>query len=486
MTIAVQDTDSIVAEACFSALKDHVISSTGLVYYADRTEALAGHVADRLRKRGLSGCAEYWELLQDENTGEAELDQLIALLTIGETYFFRHRELFDALRDVALPDIIERNRATRRIRVWSAGCSTGPEAYSVSILLRRELADAVQGWNISIVGTDINRPFLSQAAEGRYEEWAFRGTSPEFRRECFEKDGSSWRIGPRFREGVTFHYHNLARHPFPSLVLNLLAFDLILCRNVMIYFAPEIVERFVARLAECLVPHGWLAVGHAEHGIHLQAAFDTVNCLGASLYRRLESPTSQTTVDNSGSQQTKPVLPSTAPKHSYSRPKERKLAALDGGLLGPRRGVPPPAAQEHDSPRFTPRFDVEQIRRLADQGDLGAALHVCESMIAENRLNPVGYFYRALLLDQIAGHDAALDALSKAIYLDRDFDLAHYYLGLTQRKLGNATGAVKSFRNVLRLLGDRDRSECLPDAEGMTIADLEEMTHIHLESLDLA
>jgi chemotaxis protein methyltransferase CheR len=133
---------------------------------------------------------------------------------------------------------------------------------------------------------------------------------------------------------------------------------------------------------------------------------------------------------------------------------------------------------------LTPCPEVGQIRRLADQGDLNSALQLCDSLIAGNRLNPVGYYYRALLLDQVTGHDAALDALGKAIYLDRDFDLAHYYLGLTQQKLGNVTGAVKSFRNVLRLLENRDRSERLPDADGMTIADLDELTRMYLETLE--
>src|SRR3990170_3938499 len=119
MTMTAQSTETIVADSYFPALRDFIISATGLVFYAGRPEALAGYLADRLKQRGLSDCFAYWELLQDEHAGEAELDQLIEHLTIGETHFFRHRELFDALRDVALPDIIDRNRMTKRLRVWS-------------------------------------------------------------------------------------------------------------------------------------------------------------------------------------------------------------------------------------------------------------------------------------------------------------------------------------------------------------------------------
>jgi chemotaxis protein methyltransferase CheR len=346
MTMTTQATDAIIADAYFPALRHYIISSTGLVFYADRPQALAGHLAERLNKQGLSGCFAYWELLQDEHAGEAELDQLIALLTIGETYFLRHRELFDALRNVALPEIIDRNRTTKRLRVWSAGCSTGPEAYSVSILLRRDFGDAVHGWNISILGTDINRPFLSQATEARYEEWAFRGTSPELRSECFEDQGKSWRIAPRFQEGVTFQYHNLARHPFPSLVHNLLASDLILCRNVLIYFASEIVERIVSQLAECLVPGGWLAVGHAEHGAHLQVSFDAVNCPGATLYRKSGPRTRPTTLDDSRFRQNESIQPTTTPDFSCSTPRAQKRAACDGSPHNPRHVGPPAMTSE--------------------------------------------------------------------------------------------------------------------------------------------
>ena len=485
MTMTAQSTETIVADAYFPAVRDHIVTATGLVFYADRPQALAGHIANRLKQRGLSDCSAYWELLQDEHAGEAELDELIALLTIGETYFFRHRELFDALRDVALPEIIDRNRTTKRLRVWSAGCSTGPEAYSLSILLRRDLGDAVSCWNISILGTDINRPFLSQATAGRYEEWAFRGTSPELRRACFEDQTKSWRIAPRFQEGVTFQYHNLARHPFPSLVHNLLAFDLILCRNVLIYFAPEIVEQIIAQLAECLVPGGWLAVGHAEHGAHLQGVFDAVNCSGATLYRKSGPRPERTAFDGSRLRRDMALQPIFAPGVSPSRSIAQKRAAWGGGPRNPRRVGPSPAVRELKSHAFMPCPEVGQIRTLADQGNVDAALHFCETLIAKHPLKPIYYFYQALLLDQVAGHDAALEALIKAIYLDREFNLAHYYLGLTQQKLGNTPGAIKSFRNVLRLLEGRDRSERLPDAEGMAIADLEELTHMHLETLEV-
>jgi chemotaxis protein methyltransferase CheR len=132
-------TSRLIQDPAYGLLKGFVIESTGLAYYVDKDEDLAGRIERRMSKRRAQDCAAYLRLLKDGHDGEAELDALIAELTIGETYFLRHRELFDALRDLVLPDLIERNRHTRRLRIWSAGCATGPEPYSVAILLRREL-----------------------------------------------------------------------------------------------------------------------------------------------------------------------------------------------------------------------------------------------------------------------------------------------------------------------------------------------------------
>src|SRR5205085_3181688 len=118
-----------------------------------------------------------------------------------------------------------------------------------------------------------NREFLARAREGRFEEWAFRSTPAELRRDCFVRSGNTWLVAPRFREGVSFQYHNLVTHPFPSLLNNLFAFDLILCRNVTIYFSTDIVRRIVDHFHHCLVEGGWLLVGHAEPNTESFRAF---------------------------------------------------------------------------------------------------------------------------------------------------------------------------------------------------------------------
>ena len=158
-----RSSDTLVSDPQYARLKEHLIESTGLMYYADKDVDLARRVGGRLATAGAHDCASYLDILCDPLRGPSELDALIAEITIGETYFFRHQEHFDALRDLVLPDLIARNQTSRSLRIWCAGCADGPEPYSLAILLKRELAHQLLGWQVTILGTDINRRALARA-----------------------------------------------------------------------------------------------------------------------------------------------------------------------------------------------------------------------------------------------------------------------------------------------------------------------------------
>jgi chemotaxis protein methyltransferase CheR len=190
--------DALIGDPQYPQLKEHLIKSTGLAYYADKDVDLARRLGRRFSIAEVQDCRAYLTILRDPLKGPSELDDLIAEITIGETYFFRHREHFDALREYVLPDLISRNQtrdsAKRSLRIWCAGCADGPEPYSLAILLKREMARQICGWDVNILGTDINRQCLDKAREGKFEEWALRSTAPEIREGCFSKEGKFWKI----------------------------------------------------------------------------------------------------------------------------------------------------------------------------------------------------------------------------------------------------------------------------------------------------
>ena len=239
-------------------------------------------VSRRVAAVGAPNCRSYLRILAGEAPRRTEMHQLVGELTIGETYFFRQREHFDLMRERILPDLLDRNQSTKRLRIWSAGCATGPEPYSIALLLHQDFQAHTQGWDVSILGTDINIEFLTRAREARFGEWALRDTSAETRAACFIQSGRDWVLRPEYRKGVTFEYHNLASEVKPAADGE--PFDLILCRNVIIYFSPERMRDVIDNFYRSLKIGGWLIVGHAEPNLEMFHSFETISDLNATAY----------------------------------------------------------------------------------------------------------------------------------------------------------------------------------------------------------
>ncbi|HSV28427.1 MAG TPA: CheR family methyltransferase, partial [Candidatus Omnitrophota bacterium] len=352
------------------------------------------------------------------------------------------------------------------LRIWSAGCSIGPEPYSIAILLKREFGLQIRDWHVSIVGTDINQKFLARARDGRYDEWAFRTTPDDVRRDCFEPAGKQWQIRPEFKSWVSFQYHNLIRNRFPSILDNITAFDIIICRNVVIYFSPETVAELVPRFRETLVDGGWLVMGHAEPNQDLFRSFHTVNVPGAVLYQRVDAPVAAPA----------PILAPCAPIRPAAAP-----VAL------PTK--PRPVARPTPSPPPAPApasADLAAVRALADRGQWEDALKSCDRLIENNNLDARLHFFRALVLEQMGNNDESEKSLRRSIYLDRHFVLAHYHLGLFLQRRSESGAAVRSFRNVLMLLDRLGDDFAFTDGDNITAGQLRETVVMHLKIIGAA
>jgi chemotaxis protein methyltransferase CheR len=444
-------------DGCYSKLKEQLIATTGLAFYTDRDERLAELIAGRLSALKMPDCSCYAELLADPEQGRAEMDVLIARLTIGETYFFRDEAQFAAIQTIILPDILERNKSSKQLRIWSAGCATGAEPYSLAILLARDFADRIAGWQLSIQGTDLNREYLAQAAEGKFREWAFRPPSDEVQRECFTKEGLDWTIHPRYKQWTSFHYMNLVASGLPTLWPDGSLFDLILCRNVMIYFSPEVNHRLIGQLHKSLGDGGWLVVGAAEHGVDSYQGFRGLEVARARIYQKLPLASGR------------PEAPPAEPLPAELRPVE--LAPVE---------PPPPAFRTETTARIPPQPDVEGLRQLADRGDWRGAAEYGRTLLSQDGLNPQIYFYQALIFESLGKAPEAERWLRQAIYLDRNFALAHYQLGLALERGRNMPAAARSFGNVLKVLADTPDDAMLTAGSGVTATGLKELARTHL------
>ena len=268
----------MILDAVLQEFVDMVSSRTGIKIKGEDAEKIKGILLGRLRYLQLTDPAAYVQHLRLQTSqGLAEWRELIPLLMNGETYFLRDSGQFTLLRGTLLPELIERRKTEKLMRIWSAGCSTGEEAYSLAILVD-QLIPFREGWRVWILGTDINPRAIVQARRGIYGQWAFRMVDSELRQQYFLEDADQWILRNDIRDLVTFRCVNVVSDEFPSPAMGIYDMDLILCRNVFLYFHQQAIEDVVEKMIDTLSVGGYLVTGHNE------LRSETVNRLHARVY----------------------------------------------------------------------------------------------------------------------------------------------------------------------------------------------------------
>jgi chemotaxis protein methyltransferase CheR len=279
--------DEQLDDALYLRFRDLLHDRSGLAYPERKRADLAHGLRLALAN---SQHGDLAALYADAAAGGPAWEIILAQLTIGETYFFRNTPQFEALRDHILPELIQRRQATRHLRIWSAGCATGEEPYSIAMMLA-DLLPSDEFWQVSILATDINPQFLARARDGLYGSWSFRETSEAMRKRFFTPEQNRWRLHPAIRQMVTFARLNLAEPCFPAILNGAYAQDLILCRNVTIYFDEATTHQLIERFHSTLLPGGWLIVGHAEPQASANQQLELHNFPQTVVYRkRLDAP----------------------------------------------------------------------------------------------------------------------------------------------------------------------------------------------------
>jgi chemotaxis protein methyltransferase CheR len=267
----------------FRLLRELIHDSCGILIRDDLKYVMERRLAPRLTALGLAQFADYYRYLRYEARRAAELDAAIEALTTNETYFFREPHQLEAFSKEILPALHERNRTLKRLRIWSAGCSSGEEPYTLSILL--EESGLFGGWDVEILGTDISQRVLAAARLGEYGSASMRATPPEALRRYFEPAGARHRVRPEVRAHVSFGHLNLLDAEMAQLVPRS---DVVFCRNVFIYFDDPARKRVLKVFYDKLFEGGYLLLGHSESLITLSADFELVHLKNDLVYRRPE------------------------------------------------------------------------------------------------------------------------------------------------------------------------------------------------------
>ncbi len=267
-------------DAVFDRLRELVRCHTGISLAGSKRELVYGRLARRVRALQLRSFAEYCALIESGTADE--IQELTNAITTNLTSFFRENHHFQQLANEIFPQIEAHRAAIKRIRLWSAGCSTGEEPYSIAMVMREALAH-LRDWDIKLLATDIDTKVVDTAAAGVYPEDRFKGVSPERIKRWFAPVAGR----PNYSEAsrdlkslITFKQLNLFDHwPMKG------PFDLIFCRNVVIYFDKETQRGLFERMAELQEPGAWLIIGHSESLINVTSRYKLVS---RTVYRRLQ------------------------------------------------------------------------------------------------------------------------------------------------------------------------------------------------------
>jgi chemotaxis protein methyltransferase CheR len=412
-------------EAGLDRLADVMTARLGLGPQNLRREKLR-EALDRL-----SGSGSEAEAIADLRQGDLRdpaWQAVIAAATIPETRFLRQRGWFRQIEALALAPLVKRRRqrGDRRIRIWSAGCASGEEAYTLAMLLRDLIPD-LPDWRVEILATDINVGALREAERGLYSARQLRELDPVEIARHFEAAGTHrYAVRTELRGMVGFHFANLAEDPHPGLGG---PFDLILCRNVLIYLTPETQRRVAGRLSGALAEDGWLAVAPAEAMVDWFRSLTPVNAPEAILFCKAKRE----------SREAPPSFPPPQPVRPEPVP-----IRLQPPVAGAR--APMPARPVSLGPA-----SLEEVRHLADRGALAEARARCGEILGRDALNGDACLLLSAICSELGDVAAAYDAARQAIYLMPASAEAHFQLAGVLRSLGQGVRAKRTMETASRL-----------------------------------
>lgn len=463
---------------------------TGLYFRPAQLTQTTNSVSRAMRHAGESDPNGYAQRLE---TDLAALDDLIVELVVGETYFFRFPEQFEFIRETVANHFQARVRQSRPMRVWSAGCASGEEPYSLAILFQEmELLEQTH-----ILATDISRLALDCAKQGRYREWSFRGTDAARAKLHASPDGDGFVLREEVRQAVHFAYLNLALDVYPSFVTGTRDLDLILCRNVLIYFDRDTVGRVAQRFYDSLTPGGWLVTAASDPSLDDHVPFEAANARGGIYYRRPATSDVTITTPSRYASGVHEELPSA---HAVALPRDtgQEAHALHDATSSARGEAPGVSLDEvresllagnydqvvamTESRLDTPAACVLHVKAISND-DAMQAERVCRGFVERHPLSAELHYLHAVLLMERRHNDDALVATRKSLYLDRSLAISHFTLGTLARRMGDTELARRAFRNAREMCRNHAVNDVVHFADDETYGSLSRAVELQLASL---
>ena len=462
-------------------------ASFGFHFPEERWKILCQNLVLAAGEFGFKNLDEFIKWFLTVNLNKNQIETLAPFLVISETFFWREPKVFSVLTDIILPElVVAKKDNVRNIRIWSAGCSTGEEAYSLAVALHKTIPN-IKDWNIKILATDINQKSLKKATAGIYTKWSFRNCPSWLISNYFHYKGKDrYEILPEIKNMVTFASLNLTEDIYPSSGNNTCEMDIIFCRNVLMYLTEKWSNKITQNFYHSLAPNGWFVVSSCELSSQNFLYFEPVNFSGTVLYKKS---------NNKFPSSIKIISPDF--NHDLSFPKIVNKQVSSGPLdnqfrdqnthtivndLNPSNEKQPiyvRGAYPEITTKTKTATIISKIRFLADKSYLDQALSLCNEGIAADKLSISLYYLRAAILQEINKTSEAIESLKQSIYVDQNFIMGHFALGNLFIQQGKSKIAKKYFKNVIDLLETFNDNDILPESDGLSVKYIREIIKVN-------
>ena len=478
--------DNLAGDKFDTVLLELINNRLGIVVKASQLSDLQKIVTAACKDFNLSK-NDYLQQLTSASIDSPVMKNLISSITIGETYFFRDQKQMQLLQQKLLPELIARKRqeADLSLRIWSAGCASGEELYSLIIMLDEMLPD-IDAWHLHLLGTDINANVLQKALVGKYGEWSMRAISEYYKNKYLTREGQYYNLDKKIIDRAQFNYLNLNDNAYPAIVNGTQALDLILCRNVLIYFDAQHSNEIMHKFNSSLVEHGYLLLGASDpievHGTQLVLQPENGKLLYKLSLAAIKNTPAEKVQVKPVLQNVVPLLPKTVSKTPTAAP--RLLPTVDfTSLIKQSRWDDVLMAINQHSIEQQQSAGLLAIKAsaLANLGKLKEALSCCKLCLQKDPINLQTHFTYAMILLSMDDRNQAEAEFRKTLFLDRDFVMGHYQLGLLLLRRGQFAQGLKSLHNAFNITQSKDPLLEVPGYENLTYGKLTDILHEEIQ-----
>ncbi|MEW6621263.1 MAG: CheR family methyltransferase [bacterium] len=455
----------------FLLFQNFISQNSGIFVDEPKRDLLRKALLARTTSMNLGGYSDYYKFLKYNPRGEEEFKELLNLITVCETYFFRDVKHFITLRKHILPELLRRKQlqGSYGIRIWSAGCSTGEEPYSIAIALLETLQPA-QMWDVEVFGSDVSTRALTLAREGVYSKWSLRSTDRSYIEKYFIQEGKNYILKDEIKKRVNFEYFNLIKEPFPLAKMGEY-WDIIFCRNVTIYFKPESTKRVINNFYKSLQKEGYLFIGASESLYHISNEFKLLEIEGNFLYQKsdklVEKPFEKQKIV------IEKITPRVAKKQSKTTGLEKEIEEIKQKAKFPSKdeiidGLYKKAQYYFEENMFEKAlFELMKIIEQTDEhaetylmlADIYAnkeqfdeAEKQCRKALQINSLLSPAHFLLGIVLNKKGKTDEAINEFKKIIYLDPNFPLSHFHLANIYSENKEYRKAILEYKATIDML----------------------------------